>query len=54
MFDSDQPKPGIKQKNTWLGIATAGFGIYQIVTGNIEQGIGLITAGLGLIFSFGS
>jgi hypothetical protein len=47
-------KPSIQQKNTWLGVATLGFGVYTIIVGNITEGIALITSGLGLIFSFGS
>jgi hypothetical protein len=47
-------KPNIKQKNTWLGVALVGFGIYQIVTGNLTEGVASVTAGLGLVVSVGS
>lgn len=49
-----QPKPGIQQKNTWLGLALLGFGIWNIITGNVTDGITSVTAGIGLVFSIGS
>lgn len=52
-LDPIYAKPQIKQKNTWLGLGTFGFGIYSLFTGQIETGITGIIAGLGLFFSHG-
>lgn len=55
MSETEVPlKPGLQQKNTWLGVALLGFGIYNIITGTIPDGITSITAGIGLIFSIGN
>ncbi len=37
-------------KTTWTGIALIGFGVSQIVSSNIEQGIQSILNGLAFIF----
>lgn len=46
-------KPQIKQKNTWLGLGTFGFGIYSLISGDIDTGITGVISGLGIIFSHG-
>lgn len=43
-------KPLYKSKTFWTGIGLVGYGVFQIVQGDQEQGIHSIMEGLGLIF----
>lgn len=53
-YENDFPKPQIKQKNTWIGVALVGFGVYQCFFVDLTTGVASIVAGIGLIFSLGN
>lgn len=53
MNDYIVSKPQIKQKNTWLGLGSFGFGLYSLISGDLQTGITGVISGLGLIFSHG-
>jgi hypothetical protein len=40
----------LKSKSFWLGVAGVAGGIALVVTGEMDQGIAAIGAGLGMIF----
>ncbi len=53
MNDYIVSKPQIRQKNTWLGLGSFGFGVYSLISGDFQTGITGVISGLGLIFSHG-
>lgn len=43
-------KRNLKTKSFWLGVLSIAWGVYEMVSGNLDSGKAEIGAGLGLIF----